>query len=180
MRAAWIFLFLLTALGIVVWWALRTPTHRYDREIVSIARQYGLPPGLVKAVVWRESRFRAGSRGSREEIGLMQVQPTTAQEWADAHRHTGFQAEHLLNVETNLHAGCFYLSKIVRRYPRADNPWVYALADYNAGRGNVIRWLKGPAETNSAAFLEAMTFPTTRSYVRAVLERASRYEAEFR
>jgi len=171
---------MLAGLGAGVWWAWRDHEHQYDRAIATIARQYGLPPGLVKAVVWQESRFRAGIRGSHEEIGLMQLQPTSAQEWADARHNAAFDAEHLMNAETNLHAGCFYLSKLVRRYPRTDNPWAYALADYNAGRGNVLRWLKGPAETNTAAFLEAMTFPTTRHYVEAILNRAPHYEAEFR
>ncbi len=180
MRAAITSLLLLVGLSTGVWWALREHDHRYDREILVTARRYGLSPGLVKALVWRESRFRAGIRGNHEEIGLMQLQPTTAQEWADASRNPAFTAEHLLDAGTNLQAGCFFLSKIVRRYPRADNPWPYALADYNAGRGNVLRWLKGPAETNSAAFLAAITFPTTREYVRAILERTPRYEAEFR
>lgn len=179
-RATITTLVLLLGLSLGVWWALREHDHRYDREILSVARQYGLAPGLVKALVWRESRFRAGIRGSHEEIGLMQLQPTTAQEWADARRATGFTAEHLLDPRTNLQAGCFYLNKVVRRYPRADNPWPYALADYNAGRGNVLRWIKGPAETNSAAFVAAIAFPTTREYVRTILERAPRYEAEFR
>ena len=110
----------------------------------------------------------------------MQLQPTSAQEWADARKNPHFSPEHLLNAQTNLQAGCFYLSKLVRRYPKTDNPWAYALADYNAGRGNVLRWMKGPAETNSIAFLEAMTFPTTRAYVQSILGRYPQYAAKLR
>ncbi len=180
MRAFITSMLLLAGLAAGSWWAWRENEHRYDREILTISREFGLPAGLVKAVVWQESRFHADVRGGHDEIGLMQLQPATAQEWADTHRNGFFQPEHLLNVTTNLQAGCFYLSRIVRRYPKADNPWAYALADYNAGRGNVLRWLKGPAETNSAAFLEAMTFPSTRHYVRAILQRSSQYDAELR
>lgn len=179
MRAAIASLVLLAGLLAGFWWAFQARDHRYDREILAVARQHGLAPSLVKSVVWRESRFQADARGRHEEIGLMQLQPATAQEWADARRDRAFVAEHLTNPSTNLHAGCFYLSKIVRRYPRTDNPWAYALADYNAGRGNVLRWLKGPAETNSAAFLEAITFPSTQHYVRSILRQAPRYEPDF-
>ena len=170
---------MLGGLGAGVWWALRETDHRYDREIATVARVYSLPPGLVKAVVWRESRFQAGARGTREEIGLMQLQPATAQEWAQSTHNAAFVAEQLTDPVTNLQAGCFHLAKIVRRYSKTDSPWAYALADYNAGRGNVLRWLSGPAQTNSAAFLAAITFPGTRSYVQEVLERAPRYAADF-
>ena len=178
-RTAFFFLLLLVGLGTGVWWALREKDHRYDREIAEIARSNGLPPSLVKALVWRESRFQAGARGTRDEIGLMQLQPTTAQAWADANHNRAFEPEHLTNPATNLQAGCFHLAMIVRRYSKTDSPWTYALADYNAGRGNVLRWLTGEAQTNSAAFMAAMTFPGTRSYVREILERAPRYASDF-
>ena len=179
MRAAIASLVLLAGLAAGLWWAFRARDHRYDREIFTTARQYGLSPALVKSLVWRESGFRADVRGRHEEIGLMQLQPGTAQEWADARRNLAFTAEHLTDPVTNLQAGCFYLTKIVRRYPRTDNPWAYALADYNAGRGNVLRWLKGAAETNSEAFLEGITFPSTQQYVRAILRQAPHYERDF-
>ena len=160
--------------------SIRARPHRHDAVIRAAAAQFGLPPALVKAVVWRESAFRARARGGHGEIGLMQLTETAAQEWADSRRDTGFVHEHLLDPGTNTLAGCHYLAKLVRRYPHTDNPWAYALADYNAGRGNVLRWMKGPASTNSEAFLEAMTYPGTREYVRAILARRPRYEGDFR
>lgn len=175
-------IFLVVLLGGVcagLWWTWSQRDHRYDREIATVARAHGLPPGLVKAVVWRESGFQAGARGKREEIGLMQLQPNTAQEWADAQHNGAFVPEQLTDPIVNLQAGCFHLAKIVRRYAKTDRPWAYALADYNAGRGNVLRWVNGPAKTNSAAFLEAMTFPATRNYVREILAQAPRYDADF-
>ena len=55
----------------------------------------------------------------------------------------------------------------------------YALADYNAGRGNVLRWNQGAAATNSQQFLAQMTFPGTRRYIETVAERRARYGDEF-
>ena len=153
--------------------------HRHDALIRSAAAQHGLPAELVKAVVWRESRFDAGAMGSKGEIGLMQVTGDAAQEWADARRDRRFDRMHLLDPATNLHAGSFYLSKVSRRYGATDSPFAYALADYNAGRGNVLRWMKGAAQTNAQAFLESMTFPGTREYVRSILRRAPGYRDDF-
>ena len=149
--------------------------HRHDAVILEAAHRYGVPPELVKAVVWRESRFDEGAVGSKGELGLMQLMETAASEWADSVHATSFIHEHVLNPATNTLAGTFYLGRLLRRYPQTDNPVVYALADYNAGRGNVLRWMKGAAVTNSSAFLQQMTFPGTRAYVQDILAKARGY-----
>lgn len=154
-------------------------SHQHDPLIRAVATQHGLPPELVKAVVWRESRFHAAALGSKGEFGLMQVTGDAAQEWADARRDRSFRPQHLLNPATNLHAGSFYLAKVARRYKATDLPHAFALADYNAGRANVLRWMKGPALTNSQAFLQSITYPGTRDYVRAILAQANAYKPDF-
>ena len=45
---------------------------------------------LVKAVVWRESRFDPKKRGSHGERGLMQVTERAANEWARENKVAGF------------------------------------------------------------------------------------------
>ena len=47
--------------------------HEFDDLITRAARKYGVDPMLVKAVVWRESRFQAEKIGAAGERGLMQV-----------------------------------------------------------------------------------------------------------
>lgn len=153
--------------------------HRFDDPIRAAALRHGLPPALVKAVVWRESRFEPSAVGKAGEIGLMQLMDDAAQEWAAAARATNFTHEHVFDPTTNTLAGSYYLAKLLRRYPGTDNPLPYALADYNAGRGNVLRWMTGAARTNSAAFVAQIGFPSTRAYVRAITERYAKYRAEF-
>jgi soluble lytic murein transglycosylase len=183
-KRAVILLFLLLVCGgagYLYWLSLRN--HRYDRVIQDAAWAYRLPPGLVKAVIWRESRFNPGARGGAGEIGLMQLREDAAQKWADDHRLKHFVHEHILDPRTNTLAGCHYLSLVLKRYSQTDNPVAYALADYNAGRGNVLRWMGSTnfptARTNSTAFLNAMTYPSTKSYVRQILSRWPRYDADF-
>jgi soluble lytic murein transglycosylase len=159
-------------------WYLRRD-HRHDAAILAAARRYGVEPALVKAVVWRESRFDAAARGRAGELGLMQIRAAAAQDWAKAEKLGDFRHEALLDPTNNLLAGAWYLSHLLKRYPHTDNPPAYALADYNAGRTHVLRWAKDRAATNSVEFLARMDFPGTRAYIAAVLRRYEHYRKVF-
>ena len=165
-----------------LWWNLRLE-NRFDPSIRTCTVRYGLSPALVKALIWRESRFNPLARGKAGEIGLMQITEDAAQEWADSLRLKGYMHEHTLDPGTNIVAGTYYLAKVLRRYSSTDNPMAYALADYNAGRGNVLRWMNttnlSGAKTNGAQFLAAITFPSTRQYVESILIRRSYYQDQF-
>ncbi len=167
---------LLAAFGIIAWWGWDYwREHRFDQVIAEAARRYQLEPALVKAVVWQESRFDPDAHGRAGELGLMQVRETAALEWAAAEHVRSFAHEDCLNPATNTLAGAWYLKKMLRRYSQTDNPLPYALADYNAGRGNVLKWLEGRAATNSEAFVGQIGFPSTRAYVLAVTGRYEHY-----
>jgi soluble lytic murein transglycosylase len=153
--------------------------HSQDAVIRAAAARYGVDGALVKAVVWRESWFDPSARGKAGEIGLMQIREPAAREWAEAERIAGFQHEHILDPGSNTLAGAWYLAKLLRRYPHTDDPVAYALADYNAGRGHVLRWNQGAAATNSQQFLAQMTFPGTRHYIETVVQRRARFRNEF-
>jgi soluble lytic murein transglycosylase len=150
-----------------------------DKTILAAARKHGVDPALIKAVVWRESKFNPDARGAKEELGLMQIMPRTGQEWAKAQRVALFSDWMLLDAPKNIDCGTWYLRKLLARYTQTDNPVPYALADYNAGRGNVLKWIKGSAATNHAEFIQGIGFPSTRDYVRAVMRRRTRYVREF-
>jgi soluble lytic murein transglycosylase len=109
----------------------------------------------------------------------MQIRKSAASEWAQAEKLKAFSTEQLLDPGTNTLAGAWYLSRLLRRYQKTDSPIPYALADYNAGRSNVLRWTKGVARTNSFAFMEQMDFPGTHKYVLTVAARYQRYRPEF-
>jgi soluble lytic murein transglycosylase len=171
-------LFLACVCGWWRWYQWRD--HSQDGPILAAALRYSVDPALVKAVVWRESRFNPRALGSRGEIGLMQIIPSAAaKDWADAEHLAPLPPAHLLNPVTNTLAGAWYLEKLSKRYAHTDNPLLYALADYNAGRGNVLKWQHGAAATNSADFLAQISFPGTRSYVRAVMRRYAHYRPVF-
>jgi len=153
--------------------------HRFDLLIAAAAKRYQLDPALIKAVIWRETKFDPDARGRAGEIGLMQIRKTAAGEWAKAEHVPNFAHENCFDPAINTMAGSWYLKKVLKRYPQTDNPMAYALADYNAGRGNVLKWNRGRAATDSAAFIQQIDFPTTKNYVQAILHRRERYEKDF-
>lgn len=165
---------LLALLGLWRWTGQRRE-HSQDGPILAAARRYGVDPALIKAVVWKESGFDPGARGSAGELGLMQLMDPAAQEWAETAQVYPLPEEHLLDPMTNLMAGTWYLRKMLQRYAAADDPVPYALADYNAGRANVLKWAKGAAATNHVAFLEVIGFPGTRDYVQSIMSRRAHY-----
>ena len=160
----------------LVFWRHRVHVEESQNFVIMAAsKQYGVEPTLIKAIVWRESHFNDKARGRAGEIGLMQIREEAAQEWADAEHIQDFLHEHCLNPRTNTLVGTWYLRKLLKRYSATDNAVPYALADYNAGRRNVLKWINGEAATNSAVFIQQIQFPMTRQYVQAVIRREEKY-----
>jgi soluble lytic murein transglycosylase len=180
-RGSLILLLLLLLGGLTADWRYHEwRDHSQDASILAAARRYGVEPALVKAVVWRESRFDPDVRGGKGEIGLMQILPkAAAKDWSDAEHLASLPPDDLFDPGTNTLIGAWYLEKLLKRYAQTDNPLPYALADYNAGRGNVLKWNQGPAATNSAAFTQQINFPGTRNYVRSVMRRYQHYKPIF-
>src|SRR6267378_5147054 len=114
-------------------WLSPARFHRYDRLIRGVALEHHLDPMLVKAVVWRESRFDPKKHGSHGERGLMQVSERAANEWARENKITTFQVDQLFDPKTNLEAGTWYLQRAFERWEVHSDPTPFALAEYNAG-----------------------------------------------
>jgi soluble lytic murein transglycosylase-like protein len=56
--------------------------HRYDSLIAREAALYHIDPDLVWSIVYEETYFSPWKKGRNGEIGLMQVTPVVAREWA--------------------------------------------------------------------------------------------------
>jgi len=80
--------------------------------IVSYARQYGIDPSLPLAVGWQESGFNQTVVSRTGAVGVMQVEPDTAQHIA----HLLGRPVDLYHVDDNVHAGVFWLARLVAYY----------------------------------------------------------------
>ena len=159
-------------------WMSPARLHRYDRLIRSVAFEHHLDPMLVKAVVWRESRFDSKKHGSHRERGLMQVSERAANEWARENKIAGFKPDQLFEPKTNLEAGSWYLHRAMEHWTHQSDPIPFALAEYNAGASRAQRWSGGndAAEIPERQFLQKIDFPATRRYVESIIDRYKFYQ----
>ena len=183
----WLLLFLLLAGAMAggLYWCFYTGIitsdlkivndRKYDKQISAAARKHGIPVALLRAVIRRESRFRADMVGKKGEIGLMQVLPSgAAADWARVHKKKRPSDFELFDVKTNLEIGCWFLARALKRWKNYRYGTELALAEYNAGLTNARRW--APADRN-ARVIDRITFDSTREYV-TVIMRYYRQELE--
>jgi len=157
--------------------------HRYDAMIGDAARKNGVDPLLLKAIVWRESEFHPHKTGTTGERGLMQVSQAAAKDWVQAHKAETFQPADLFSPRMNLEIGSWYLKKALLHWAAKDDPAPFALAEYNAGRATVDRWIATTQlgeEITAADLRTHIGFPSTRAYVETILKRRAYYVAEAR
>ena len=158
-------------------WISPARFHQFDNLIRAVAAEHELDPMLVKAVVWRESRFDPRKTGNAGERGLMQVSERAAREWAHETQVANFQADDLFDPKTNLEAGAWYLHRAFEHWEHQKKPTVFALAEYNAGASRAQRWANNDPDTpiSEKAFRSNIDFPSTRNYVQSVLQRYQFY-----
>jgi soluble lytic murein transglycosylase len=135
------------------------------------AREHGIDPYLLAAVIRQESAFRPTVISHAGAHGLMQLMPATAKEVA---RRAGiaWDPRYLESAEANLHLGATHLAALLRQY---DGRVVPALAAYNAGGRPVSRWLRYPEASDPVRFVERIPYVETRGYLRAVLRNRELY-----
>ncbi|MCX6993893.1 MAG: lytic transglycosylase domain-containing protein [Kiritimatiellaeota bacterium] len=144
--------------------------HAYDDMIAKASSEYGVDSKLIRAVIWRESHFNRRHIGKNKEIGLMQVTQNAARDWATAaHEPIPFHQD-LFKPEINIRTGTWYLHRAIQYWsakPKA-NPLPYALAEYNAGRSNTLRWAAHD-QNDPNVFWNEITYPSTRRYIRDIM-----------
>ncbi len=174
---------LLAALGVLLAWSL---LHQAVREISlplrheDIVRQQAeekaLDPALLAAVIYAESRFRDGQVSPAGAQGLMQLTPETARFIARKSGGTAFVLDDLATPQVNISYGAWYLRYLLERYG-GNRP--FALAAYNAGEGNVDRWIDAARGRGQALTVDAIPFPETRAYVERVQHARRRYRETY-
>lgn len=124
-------------------YALNPNYVKWQPNIAAATIKHGLPPGLLDALLYRESHYRTdiinGDRVSAAGAqGIAQFMPATA-------RELGINP---LDPAQAIDGAGRYLAQLRKSLGN----WPHAVAAYNWGVGNVRKWLRGelrsaPAET---------------------------------
>jgi soluble lytic murein transglycosylase-like protein len=119
------------------------PLVPYGEIIDQMSARHGVPAGLVRAVIKVESAYREGARSRKGAMGLMQLMPDTARQYAVRNPY---------EARANIEGGTRYLKTLLERFELP-----LALAAYNAGEAAVRRFGGIPP------------YPETQAYVKSVL-----------
>ncbi len=123
-------------------------TSKYDAYFEEAAQAYGVPVALLKAMGMTESGFNQNAVSGAGAIGVMQLMPGTA-------ASLGVNPH---NARENIMGGAKYIAKNLEQFKNHSNGLELAIAAYNAGPGNVIKY-----------GYQIPPFKETQNYVKRVL-----------
>ncbi|MFN6569738.1 transglycosylase SLT domain-containing protein [Dendronalium sp. ChiSLP03b] len=147
----------------ITYWQARYP-FPYLQEIEKWSQERQLNPLLVTALIRQESRFEPKIKSVAGATGLMQVMPDTAK-WIAPQIKLDSKTINLENPNQNIMLGTWYLDHTHQQY---GNNSLLAIASYNAGPGNVSKWLQTLSTQDPDEFVEEIPFDETKNYVRQV------------
>lgn len=142
--------------------SIRFPIRHMD---IITAHAGELEPSFILAVIMAESSFNQYAESHAGAQGLMQLMPPTAADMAQRMGITDFKSQYIWNPEINIAIGAFYLNLLNTRYGGNS---ALVLAAYNAGLGNVDRWLANPEFSADGLTLDTIPFPETENYLRRI------------
>lgn len=146
--------------------AIRTLYPLNNIELIyKYSKKYDLDPAFVCAVIRTESRFSAAAVSPKGASGLMQLMKQTADWGATEIGLEGYSYDKIFEPEVNIELGCWYLSKLMNQYGGDEKTM---LAAYNAGSGNVSKWLGNIKYSLDGVSIENIPFSETEEYVRRV------------
>jgi len=149
-------------------WGILYP-RAYPEQVSRAVAENRLSTGLAYGIMKSESSFKPGATSPVGARGLMQLMPDTA---ASMLKVKSVSGEKLYDPELNIRLGIRHLRDLLDQY---QGNQVAVIASYNAGGGNVNRWLKTYAGLREDEFIESIPFGETRDYVKKVLATAVLY-----
>lgn len=151
-------------INVSMFFAKKVYPLKYSENIFYYSNKYNLDPYLVAAIIKAESNCNSNAVSSKNALGLMQITPETGKWIAGQIKIKDFNIKRLYEPELNISMGCWYLDNL--RYEFKDIELV--IAAYNAGRGNVQKWLKNSNHSKDGRNLYNIPFEETDKYVKKV------------
>lgn len=138
---------------------------KYSEYVEKYAEEYDIDPYMVYAIIKAESNFKEDARSASNAIGLMQIMETTAIETANK-MDLDVTGKDLFEPELNIKIGVKYFTDLLDKY---NDNYNLAIIAYNAGIGNVDKWIANGVIKADASDIENVPFKETNNYVRKIL-----------
>ncbi len=143
----------------------------YANEILAYSEEFSLDPCLVAAVIHTESSNRANAVSPKGAVGLMQIMPSTGEWIAKKLKIDDYTEDKLSDPDINIRLGCWYIRYLCDKYSGVERT---ALAAYNAGPGNVDKWLD-ESQYGSGMRLDNIPYAETAAYTDKVEAAKEKY-----
>lgn len=138
---------------------------KYKDIVILNSRKYDLDPNLIFALIKVESGFDKDAVSVKNARGLMQIIDRTGHWGAEVLGIENFSNESLFEPEVNISIGCWYISVLLKEF---GGDLELALAAYNAGSGNVTRWLADRSLSSDGKTLNKVPFKETSNFLKKV------------
>ena len=138
---------------------------KYYSYIEKYSAMYDLDKYLVMSVIKAESNFNEKATSVKDARGLMQITPSTGNWIAEQMNLVEFSPDKLYDQEQNIFMGCWYLDNLRKEF---DDNYMLILSAYNAGRGNVNKWLQNPEFSKDGKNLDYIPFKETELYIKKI------------
>mgnify|MGYP004599763549 FL=1 len=136
---------------------------KYEDYVYKYSEENNIDPYLTFAIIKAESNFNKDSRSKSNAKGLMQLMDATAEEIA---KKLNMPEEiNLFDAEINIRLGTNYIATLLKYY---NNNLYLALSAYNAGIGNVNKWIENGTIQKDGSDIENIPFKETENYVRKI------------
>ena len=136
----------------------------YSEYVERYSEEYQVDKYLIYAIIKAESNFSEEAVSSKGAKGLMQLMQTTAEEIATK-INIEVTEENILNPDININLGTKYISILIQKYGNIG----LSLSAYNAGSGNVDKWIANGTLKNDGSDIENVPYTETNNYVRKIL-----------
>ena len=136
----------------------------YSEYVIKYSQEYNVDENLIYALIKAESNFDANAVSNKNAQGLMQLMPATAEEVANKNG-IELTEKNILEPDVNINIGTKYISTLLERYECIE----VALAAYNAGIGNVDKWIENGTIKSDGFDIENIPFKETNNYVRKIM-----------
>lgn len=156
------------------WLARMMYPIEFKEDIRASASNYGVDPHLIAAIIRTETNYSTGQVSKKGALGLMQIMPDTA-DWI-------FQKADFKNVtedmlqnrpDVSIEVGAWYLQSLHKQF---DQNTVAVIAAYNAGPGNVRKWLDSGKWDGKLETADQIPYGETRHYVQRVIYYYNKYK----
>ena len=136
----------------------------YKEYVEKYSEEYNVDKYLVYALIKAESNFKMDATSNKNAKGIMQLMNKTAQEIAE-NIGIEYNESTLYDVEKNIMLGTKYLSELLKHY---ENNYLIAIAAYNAGIGNIEKWITNGIIKPDGSNIENIPYKETNNYVRKI------------